>query len=162
MPWLHSHGIWMTHWWPRLVRGMPRVQKIEPVWIGAGQELSGESTNCSKLTFVPPGGTQTGIDRQSDPTGEKGGGQLSSSLHHSHLIVFPLEMLYTDNSLYIISPPVLSPAEVPFWFWERGPCRRLSGWALVGGGGNRESADVLWIFFLHSRCSFFLIGSGSC
>lgn len=47
---------------------MPRVQKIEPVWIEAGQELSGESTNCSKLTFVPPGGTQTGIDRQSDPT----------------------------------------------------------------------------------------------
>lgn len=65
--WLWSHGIWMTHWWPRLARGMPRVQKIEPVWIGTGQELSGESTNCSKLTFVPPGGTQTGIDRQSDP-----------------------------------------------------------------------------------------------
>lgn len=93
---------------------MPRVQKIEPVWIGAGQELSGESTNCSKLTFVPPGGTQTGIDRQSDPTGEEEGGQLSSSLHHSHLIVFPLEMLYIDNSLYIIPPPLLSPAEVPF------------------------------------------------
>lgn len=62
--WLWSRGIWMTHWWPQLLRGMPRVQKIEPVWIGAGQELSGESTNCSKLTFVPPGGMQTGIDRQ--------------------------------------------------------------------------------------------------
>lgn len=54
----------MTHWWPRLTSGVPRVQKIEPVWIEAGQELSGESTNCSKLTFVPPGGMQTGIDRQ--------------------------------------------------------------------------------------------------
>lgn len=92
---------------------MPRVQKIEPVWIGVGQELSGESTNCSKLTFVPPGGMQTGIDRQLAPTPstppphthivllhEK----LSSSSYQFHVIVFPLVMLYVGVSLCIAPP----------------------------------------------------------
>lgn len=40
--------------------GMPSVQKMEPVWFGTGQEHSRESANCSKLTFVSPGGRRTG------------------------------------------------------------------------------------------------------
>lgn len=162
MRWLRSRGIWMTHWWPRLVRGMPRVQKIEPVWIGAGQELSGESTNCSKLTFVPPGGTQTGIDRQSDPTTHPTSHpssylpptQLSSSLHQSHLIVFPLEMLYIDNSLYIIPPPPLSFSRSAIL--RAGP---VSG-CLGGRWGNCWCA--CGSFFSSNSAGVHLMGSGSC
>lgn len=141
----------MTHWWPRLARGMPRVQKIEPVWIGAGQELSGESTNCSKLTFVPPGGTQTGIERQSDPKKPSNitpsphsptpppskAAQLSSSLHQSHLIVFPSEVLYINNWLYVIPTPLFSPAEVPFWEQPLVPgCLGVRGVAAKEGLGG--------------------------
>lgn len=50
----------MTRRWPTQGFRMPEVQKMEAVWFGMGQALSGESTNCSKLTFASPGGKKTG------------------------------------------------------------------------------------------------------
>lgn len=128
---------------------MPTVQKIEPVWIGAGQELSGESTNCSKLTFVPPGGTQTGIDRPSDPNTQPRAScrpphpspttaptQLSSSLHQSHLIVFLSVMLYTDNSVYIIPLPLSGSGNLSLLSGRLGVCLCVCVYLGVGAMGK--------------------------